>query len=464
MIIYCVKQCLLCLLTASIMGGLLLPAAAQAEEPAALAGQHEWLFYRYEWTSNADLAASNISIDLIKSFSKVLQDNGITLIVSMVPIKARVYQAQLPDQNRLTPYMAGNYQRMAQALSANGVKVIDLDSSFIQEAKKHTDKPLFFRLDSHWTPAGALFAAETIASGMEADPALKSLLRSIPAEKYSLRWSEQAVKTTSRDLVSQLPKTSVNYAPESVYDFEVSKAGANNNLLGEVATPQISLVGSSYSKAWTRFPEAIKYQLQKDVLSIAIAADQGSWVGMETYLRDEAFQNKPPKILIWEMPERDMRAPPAYLYRETRYRSDNLEWLQRVSALVQMQCQPALASARLVAEKMAVHDGNHASMAKTGNADYLSIQFSQAVSAQEFLQASIQGKGLRYLNLEAWKGTEVVRKWSSSMNGDGAPHLLKLALPNSGKTYTSLKIWPGEVEDFAINELRLCRQPPLSLK
>ena len=55
---------------------------------------------------------------------------------------------------------------------------------------------------------------------------------------------------------------------------------------------------------------------------------------MESYLRDDAFQTAPPKVLIWEMPERDMHAPPDYKYREARYVTSNADWLKRVTELV----------------------------------------------------------------------------------------------------------------------------------
>ena len=61
---------------------------------------------------------------------------------------------------------------------------------------------------------------------------------------------------------------------------------------------------------------------------------------MESYLKDEAFQANPPKLLIWEMPERDMRAPPDYKYREARYVMGNAEWLKRVTELVQKAPAP----------------------------------------------------------------------------------------------------------------------------
>ncbi|MBC3920994.1 hypothetical protein H8L32_26255 [Undibacterium sp. CY18W] len=438
-------------LTTSLIAVSLSTLPASAQEAAAIEGKHDWLFYRYEWTTSADLAASNTSLDLIKGFNQALKDNGITLVVAMVPLKARIYQAHLPDQNKLNPYMAGNYQRMAQVLNSAGVKVIDLNTSFLQNVKSQPDKNLFFRLDSHWSAQGAMLAADTATISMETDATLKAILRTIPTEKFSVRWTQQAIATVSRDLVNQLPKNAATYAPEMVYDVEVSKAAGSNNLLGDAPVTLISLVGSSYSKPWTRFPDLLKYSLQKDVLTVAVGADQGSWVGMESYLRDDAFRNNPPKLLIWEMPERDMRAPPAFPYREERYRSDNLEWLQRVSALVQQQCRPSPVTASLPGA--------------TKNGE-LNIQLSPASDGLDYLQAQVSSKTSQTLTLEAMKGDVGGRKSSQAVpvNGDATTHSLVFALPRDGKTYTGVKITASEPGAISITELKMCRATAVSLK
>jgi len=56
-------------------------------------------------------------------------------------------------------------------------------------------------------------------------------------------------------------------------------------------------------------------------------------------LRDE-FQKKPPKIITWEIPERDMHLPPDYKFREARFVSNNANWLKQVSALVNKAGKP----------------------------------------------------------------------------------------------------------------------------
>jgi alginate O-acetyltransferase complex protein AlgJ len=51
-------------------------------------------------------------------------------------------------------------------------------------------------------------------------------------------------------------------------------------------------------------------------------------------LKDDAFKTNKPKLIIWEIPERELRSPPSAKFRDVRYVSDNNEWLSRVSALL----------------------------------------------------------------------------------------------------------------------------------
>ena len=84
-------------------------AAAQTQ---GIAGKDDWLFYTVEFTDANDEPAANASIDLIRRFNKVLARNGVTMAFTMVPLKARIYAEHLPDDRKLTPYMALNYDRM----------------------------------------------------------------------------------------------------------------------------------------------------------------------------------------------------------------------------------------------------------------------------------------------------------------------------------------------------------------
>ena len=312
-----------------------------ADTAAALIGKQEWLFYKYEFSEPSHDELVKKSQDLIKNFERVLAERGIRLTVAMVPLKIRVYSEYLPDEIKLSPYLQDNYSQMLGVFASAGVNAADLNSAFLSSPERGGDTPLYFRLDSHWTPVGARVGAEALKKSLETDPKSSELLATIPTIKFTYKVANRKRPSRGRDLVDQLPPNSPTFAPELVAQVNVLRDKSNQaNLTGEQDAPRIGMVGSSYSRDWTGFADAIRYVLQRDVAVAAVGADQGSWVGMESYLKDEAFQSNPPKLLIWEMPERDMRAPPDYKYREARYVMNNAEWLQRVTDLVQKAPAP----------------------------------------------------------------------------------------------------------------------------
>ena len=79
--------------------------------------------------------------------------------------------------------------------------------------------------------------------------------------------------------------------------------------MGNRSRVGLALLGSSYSKEWTGSADGLSDELQRNILSIGAGADQGSWVGLDSYLHDDAFQTKAPKLPLWEIPGPDMRHP-----------------------------------------------------------------------------------------------------------------------------------------------------------
>jgi alginate O-acetyltransferase complex protein AlgJ len=311
-----------------------IPAIA-ADLPEGIIGKNEWLYYRYEITNSTYDENIKQSISLIKDFNKILSSTGIRLVVAIIPIKMRIYSEHMPDDLKIDPFTDSNYSRMLEYFRANDVFAVDINTAFLTDPNRAGDSPLFFRLDSHWTPSGAMAAAKAINIAAAQDTESKKILDSIQQVSYSIKVATRKRPSKGRDLIGLLPSNAPNFQPELVAQVNVTKAQpANPDLLGNQTTPLIALLGSSYSKEWTGFADALRFVMQRDVSSVAVAANQGSWIGMESFLRDEAFQKNPPKLLIWEMPERDMKAPPDYKYREARYILDNKEWLKRVTTLV----------------------------------------------------------------------------------------------------------------------------------
>lgn len=430
-----------------------------AEDAApGIAGKDGWLFYRYEFSDASDWHATEQSIALVAKFNRVLARNGVTMAFTMVPVKARIYAEHLPEHHRFTHYMSGNYQRMLQALREQQLAVLDLDTAFLAAASGYSQDPLYFRLDTHWAPSGAMLAGQTIRAEMQQYPALQQALAATPVSAYDMVWGADKVSTPSRDLVEQLPAGAQSYAPELTRVFYVTRSNQSGAaLLGAADDPQITLLGSSYSMPWTGFADALRYTLQRDVLDVAVGADRGSWVGMESYLRDDAFQTQRPKLLIWEMPERDMRAPPDYRYRDARYLSDNTEWLLRAAAWVEKDCRPAAARGRLASGSLVKAASVVLETGATTEQDYVDLVFDQALQPLDYISLHIANTGAKSLRMEAGEGAHS-RKFEFALAGDGLPHALKTPLPARSGGFSKVRIFPGVNSAFSLRDLKVCRQ------
>ena len=442
---------------------------AHSTDAPGIVGKDDWLFYRYELSEPADAAQTKESIELIGRLNKVLVANGVSMAVAMVPLKMRLYAEHLPDSIKLSDYVSGNYESMRKSLEAAGVAAIDLNGPFLVNAKRNPEATLFFRLDTHWTLTGAMLAAETIKAGVEANATLKKALDSTPAEAFSMSVGKRQRPSKGRDLIDQLPPNSGTFAPEQFLPVSVIRAQApTEELLGNHSTTGIALVGSSYSRDWTGFVDGLRYTLQRDILSVAVGADQGSWVGLESYLRDDAFQTNTPKLLIWEMPERDMRAPPDYRFRDARYVVNNTEWLLKASAWVQRSCKPSTVTAKVASVGLGTQashlKGNDVTAGPTNENEFIEFAFDKPIDKLDYLVANVLTAGSKNLIIEGSGPGVATRRFTLQVAGDEATHALKTPLPSISSGFTKFRVYPGKTQRFSFQQLQLCRQPEDLLK
>lgn len=434
-------------LAAVLCSGLSPMAVAQQSTADGILGQNGWLFYRYEFVR--DLAQSEVSIDLIGKIAKQLEANGTPVLVVMAPIKARIYAEHLPPSHTLSPALKGDYDRLLARLNAAGVHTVNLNAAFSNSPKRNDELPFYFRQDTHWAAPGALLAAQTIQEAILSNPVLKAAYNDTPVVKHSLSWRSQRFPMTG-DLVRQLPPPAVSWEPEATGVFDVVSQGGGSGLLGP-SRAGITLLGSSYSAEWTQFPKAVAFALQREVPTVFITADRGQWVGLESHLRDAAFQRQRPKLLIWEMPERDLKAPPNMPYREPRYVMDNTEWLARVAAWAQRHCTPASSDHTATA--------NTNRLASTRAQDAIEITLSRPSTQLDYLSAQMQVNGSKVLTVELSGPDVPTHRWALDVAGDEDMHAFKLPLWHKGKGYTHLKLYPGVTKGFAIQDMALCRLP-----
>ncbi|MBC7489764.1 MAG: hypothetical protein H7240_07110 [Glaciimonas sp.] len=434
---------------------------AYGADTLGIVGKNEWLFVRSEILGPADLQPTVQSMDLIGRINKSLVTNGIAMAVTTVPMKMRLYAQHLPDNIIFNDFMSGNYENMSKSLLAAGVTFIDLNTPFMSSPIRNSDTPLFYRLDGHWSYPGAMLAAETIKTAIDANPTLKKALNATPEVAYKMTVNKRSLPSKARELIALIPPNSPIYAPERYTPFNVARAQPLSK--SDSSQSGITMVGSSSAQEWTGFLDMLRHQLQRDILNVSVAADKGAWYAMESYVRSDAFQNNPPKLLFWERAEYTMRAPPNNQNQDARFRSDNTEWLLRTSAWVQADCKPSKINARVMPTGLAANaanlQGKDVVTGPTNDNDFIEISFDKPIDKLDYLSVRTATGGSNSLVLEASGSGAPTRRFTMEVAGDGALHNLKTPLPSKETGYFTVRIFPGKSTAFVFKGLQVCRQP-----
>jgi alginate O-acetyltransferase complex protein AlgJ len=261
-------------------------------------GRDGWLFLtdelRFDGFGQEPLQARAA---MLGAASKALSKEGVTLVVALVPDKARVYGDRLSG-GAYPAYQQPRYADGLRALRGQGVVVADLLPPLVA-ARQRQD--VFYRTDTHWNQAGAQVSADAIAQAVRGTGA---------------SWQPVAFTTTASgepqeragDLIRLMGLADVPNAFRPQPDTEApattrqtSPDSGGGGLFGDAAVPVV-LVGTSYSMR-ANFHGYLQQALSAKVLNTA--KDGGGFLQAATaYLSDDAFRTSKPKVIVWELPER----------------------------------------------------------------------------------------------------------------------------------------------------------------
>ena len=442
---------------------LIFPQASLADEPKVIVGKDNWLFFSQEVVGPDVERDIDTSIDLVGRLNGLLQANGVQMVYAVVPAKMRVYPEFLPAKSKMSGTMQGNYDRILAKLKSRKVRVIDLNAALSQSPLRKTTSPLFMKGDTHWSPMGALVAAEAIKKGVLESPVLDAAYQSTPAEKYEMEFRQQLTTLAPGDLASKLPNAA-KLPPEQSLLFDVTRVASAGNGVTANSGPRVVLGGSSYSADWTMFPDALRFVLQRDILAMSVAEDKGPWVGLiESYVSGDKFQLDPPRLLIWEAVEQELTAPPAFEYRDKQFVSGNVDWLLRVSAWIQRACKPSAVKPSIAKAGLAsaAQDMTADSISASGTteADFVEITFNPPATSLDYVSARMTATGTKGLTLEVIGSGGDARRISFSASGDARDHVLRAALPSGGAGYAKVRLFPGKTDKFSLSQISVCAQP-----
>jgi alginate O-acetyltransferase complex protein AlgJ len=266
--------------------------------PGVIVGDDDWLYTAEEFRgwprARSEIAAH---LDMIGAVHDQMAALGTTLVVALVPSKARVYPEHHGDDSP-DPIHEGLYRDARAALLARGIVAPDLLSA-IEHCKAQA--PVYLRTDTHWTPHGARCAAAEIALSIAPLRAADLPLQNFVTERG-------APQPHAGDLTRFLPLAphfAALMPPPDLLTPATTFTAEAGDLLSETPAPSTVLIGTSYSAdpSWN-FDGALKSALKEDVLNLA-ESGQGPFTPMRRYVASATRS----RVVVWELPERYLPMP-----------------------------------------------------------------------------------------------------------------------------------------------------------
>ena len=279
--------------------------------PQVTVGCGDWLFLTEElrpWPGGT--ASMEARAKALHAVAAGLAARGIALQVVLVPDKRRMAElaatgapaSPQPDWCGV-PYSAQSRQRYARFLGL----VADLHPVDLLLAFSGVRTPLYYRTDTHWNQDGAAIAAAATASATDAP-----IGRDRP---FHTQYGPEAAR--AGDLLRLMSLDGVpdlSFKLRPLPDREAPATTAETNppadtggLLDDAPVPEVALIGSSFSVN-ANFRGALEQALATPVAQFAQAGG-AFWMAARDYFRGQAFRDTPPKLVVWEVPERVINQP-----------------------------------------------------------------------------------------------------------------------------------------------------------
>ncbi|UPY36997.1 cell division protein FtsQ [Sediminicoccus sp. KRV36] len=269
--------------------------------PQVRVGCNDWLFLTEELRPWPDAAAA--MAERVAGLARIrerLAAQNITLLVAIVPDKARVQAEQLCGAP-LSAQAAERHAELVTAFRAGGITPIPLLEPLRALAAQ---RPAYWRTDTHWNQEGAALAATRIAE------AARGLNFDRPGG-FTTRFAAEETNGPGdllRLMGLDIMPDGWRPAPDRQHlATTTAPAPATGGLLDDEASPQVALIGSSYSLN-ANFHGFLQEALGAAVTNLAQAG--GGFAGAaRSYFAGATFREAPPRVIIWEVLERAMAQP-----------------------------------------------------------------------------------------------------------------------------------------------------------
>ena len=275
--------------------------------PRVRPGCAGWLFLTDEMRINRHARANaERKAAVVRDVQQRLAKRGITLLVAVVPDKSRIASAQLCDLTR-PAQLQDRAVVWVDGLNKAGVATLDLALSL-----QPLGADAYLRTDTHWSETGAAAAAKAVATRVNTLG-----ISATPQKAFEARVQDPARRPGDLVRLAGLEWLPVSWQPtaESVAATLISEQaseaqdGGDNldDLFGDDNLPNVALIGTSFSRN-SNFAGFLQQALGAPIGNFG--KDGGEFSGgANGYFSNPAFKQTPPKLIVWEIPERDLQTP-----------------------------------------------------------------------------------------------------------------------------------------------------------
>ncbi|KAF1050040.1 alginate O-acetyltransferase AlgX-related protein [Xylophilus sp.] len=277
--------------------------------PQVRQGCPGWLFLAEELMPHPDGEThARRRAEVVARLHQALQHRGIHLLVAVVPDKSRIAHDRLCGLRRAAAF-DGRVQRWMETLRAAGVPAVDLAPALAALQQQGTDA--FFRTDTHWNEDGAQRAAEAVARAVRAQG-----WQPAPPQSYEIVREPAAVRPGDLVRLAGIDRLPLRWQPQAetarAVRFDAVGAGTGgtateDDLFGDAGLPRTALLGTSFSRN-AGFAGFLAHALRTPVANFG--RDGGNFSGgAAAYFAGPAWRQTPPRLIIWEIPERTLQRP-----------------------------------------------------------------------------------------------------------------------------------------------------------
>lgn len=292
-------------------------------------GLDGWLFAGWESLNQSDHSQIRECIGLMAMVSRWLKAQGTELVCLVVPMKAVVHEANLPNGRVLSDAVKHRYSYVLSQLQSQGLLTLDLLSVLNSMEQKGDPRwRAFFRTDYHWTLQAAELSAEAAAALVKQNvkfnqpPAGGSVIGDFV---YVRRYGDLAMRFLSAEQRMALKRDV----------FRIRSASPQTIGLLDEAKTEVYVVGNSFSQLYHGFPQMLSHKLNRPVGLHWKPGQFGHWFTLLEYLESNDFQQLRPRVIVWQLNEpRTEAGPDSAREWDASARMRPEVWLRRAVAAI----------------------------------------------------------------------------------------------------------------------------------